>query len=53
MYYPKDAETNETTDPGDEHHLVLDGTVSLDDADDDSVPRVRGLIELLSDYFRD
>ena len=31
-----------------DQHLVLDGTVNLDYSDDDKIPRVKGLIELLS-----
>ena len=34
-------------------HLVLDGTVNLYDSDDDQIPRVKGLIELLNQYFGD
>ena len=53
MNYPKDAELKEITDTGAEHNLILDGTVSLDDTDDDSIPRVRGLIELFNDFLGD
>lgn len=53
MYYPKDAELNEVTDISTEHHLILDGTVSLDNADDESIPRIRGLVELFNDFFGD
>jgi len=53
MYYHKDAEPNEATDISAEHHLILDGTVNLEDLDDDSIPRVRGLIELFQDFLGD
>jgi hypothetical protein len=51
MYYPNESELDDITELSSEHHLVLDGTVSLDDYDDDSIPRIRGLVELISDYF--
>jgi len=53
MYYPKDAELSEITETGGEHNLILDGTVSLDDSDDESIPRVRGLVELFQDFLGD
>jgi len=34
-----------------DQHLVLDGTVNLDYSDDDKIPRVKGLIELLSQFY--
>ena len=43
MRYPEDTE--------DKRHLILDGTANLDYADDEQVPRVKGLIELLNHYF--
>ena len=48
MLYPEDAEPKDYADKTD-NHLIFDGTVNLDDSDD--VPRVKGLIELLSQYF--
>ena len=51
MYYPKDTEMNDITDFTVEHHLILDGTVHLDDDNDDSIPCIRGLVELFSDYL--
>ena len=51
MYDPNENELNDVTDITDEPHLVLDGTVSLDDYDDDSVPRIRGLVELFNDFL--
>jgi len=51
MLYRNDTETNEFTDATIEHHLILDGTVSLEDADDESVPRIKGLVELFGDFL--
>ena len=52
MCYNKKAEPKKDTDKIDNQHLVLDGTVNLDYSDDD-VPRIKGLIELLKEYFGD
>jgi hypothetical protein len=52
MFYNKEAEPKKDIDKTDDQHLVLDGTVNLDYSDDD-VPRVKGLIELLKEYFGD
>jgi hypothetical protein len=52
MIYSEEAEPKKDTDKTDDQHLVLDGTVNLDYPDDD-VPRVKGLIELLKEYFGD
>lgn len=51
MYYPNESELEDMTELPSEHHLVLDGTVCLDDYDDDSITHIRGLVELISDYF--
>jgi len=53
MYYPTDTEMNDITDFNLEHHLILDGTVNLDDDNDDSIPHIRGLVELFCDYLGD
>lgn len=50
MHYPEDTEPKEHTDTTEDQHLVLDGTVNLDYSDDD-VPHIKGLIELLKEYF--
>lgn len=50
MFYPEDTEPKKDT--AEDQHLILDGTVNLDYSDD-NVPRVKGLIELLSQFFRD
>jgi len=49
MSYPEDTESEEDTT--EDQHLVLDGTVNLDYSDEDQVPRVKGLVELLNQYF--
>ena len=51
MFYPKDNELNEITDTSKGQFLVLDGTANLDYFDDEQTPRVKGLIELLNQYF--
>ena len=53
MYYANDTESNEKADNADNNPLVLDGTVNLEDYEEDSIPRVRGLVELISDYLHD
>ncbi len=50
MIYPEDTEPKERKDTTENQHLVLDGTANLEYPDDD-VPHVKGLIELLKDYF--
>ena len=52
MFYPEDNEPKENSRITEDHQLVLNGTVSLDDADEEPTPRVKGLIELLNQYFR-
>jgi hypothetical protein len=47
------TEIEEKAEKVQDQHLVFDGTVSLDDSDDDQIPRVKGLIELLNQYFGD
>ena len=51
MLYPGDNELKEITDSGEPPCLVLDGTANLDYVDDEQIPRVKGLIELLNQYF--
>jgi hypothetical protein len=48
MLYPEDAEPKDYADRAD-NPLILDGTANLDDSDD--VPQVKGLVELLNQYF--
>jgi hypothetical protein len=42
---------NEIADTNEGQHLILDGTANLDYFDDEQIPRVKGLIELLNQYF--
>jgi hypothetical protein len=51
MFYPRDNDLNEIADTDDSQFLVLDGTANLDYFDDEQIPRVKGLIELLNQYF--
>ncbi len=53
MFYTNDTDTSEATDINGDHHLILDGTVHMDDIEDISVPRIKGLVELFGDYFGD
>ena len=53
MDYATYTDSNEISEITADHHLLLDGTVSLDGADEDSIPRVKGLVELVLDYFGD
>jgi len=46
----KNREIEEKAEKIQDQHLILDGTVSLD-ASDDEIPRVKGLIEWLNQYF--
>lgn len=51
MVYPGDNELEEITDSSRTPCLILDGTANLDYVDDEKIPRVKGLIELLNQYF--
>jgi len=51
MHYPEDTEPKEHTNKTEDQHLVLDGTANLDYSDEDKIPRVKGLIELLNEYL--
>ena len=50
MFYLEDAEPKEYPDKAD-NHLIFDGTVNLDYLDDSQIPQVKGLIELLSQFY--
>ena len=52
MFFPEDTEAKENNGTNEDQQLLLDGTVNLDYTDDDPVPRVKGLIELINQYFR-
>ena len=51
MLYPAENELKEIADNRRDPCLVLDGTVNLDYAEEDQIPRVKGLLELLNQYF--
>ena len=51
MQYPEDRKIDDKPEREEKPRLLLDGTASLEDADDEKIPRVRGLIELLNQYF--
>ena len=53
MYSPNDSDAIEASDLTVERRLILDGTVHMEELEDVSIPRVKGLVELLSDLFRD
>ena len=53
MSYPTDQETKEKADTIERSHPDLDDSVSLNQPDDDQIPRIKGLIELLNQYFSD
>ncbi|MFZ8977658.1 MAG: hypothetical protein ACO2Y9_11235 [Pseudohongiellaceae bacterium] len=49
MQYTEDTDITENNE--EKRRLILDGTASLEYSDDEQVPRVKGLIELLNHYF--
>lgn len=51
MAYPEDTDSRENPDSTDQQRLLLDGTANLEYSDDEQVPRVKGLIELLNEFF--
>ena len=51
MQHPENTEKKDNSNTDDRQRLVLDGTVNLDYSDEEQVPRVKGLIELLNQYF--
>ena len=51
MFYARNNEIDEKHDSTEGHCLVLDGTANLDYFDEEQVPRVKGLVELLNQYF--
>ena len=51
MTSPGENEAKDIADNTEDHQLLMDGTVNPDYFDDDQVPRVRGLIELLEDFL--
>lgn len=53
MDYYEDTEPKENAEPTEDQPLILDGTANLDYSADEQVPRVKGLIELINQYFDD
>lgn len=53
MFYSNDTDITEFTASNADHRLILDGTVHMDDSEDTTVPRIKGLVELIGDYFGD
>ena len=51
MTYPENTETKEKTDVTRDQHLIPDDSPSTEFSDEDQIPRVKGLIELLNQYF--
>lgn len=47
----EDTKKREDSDTTEEQHLILDGTANLDYAEDEQIPRVKGLLELIREYF--
>ena len=51
MIYPEDAELQDYAEKPENQRPIFDGTANLDYLDDNQVPQVKGLIELLNQYF--
>ena len=51
MYASNDNDAFEYTDITVQRQLILDGTVYMNEFEDVSIPRVKGLAELISDFF--
>ena len=51
MTYPDEKDDLATSGPDEDPQLLLDGTANLDYADEEAVPRVRGLIELVEEFL--
>jgi hypothetical protein len=50
MFDYEDADLEDMDELIEDQRLVLDGTVNLDYAEDEQIPRIKGLLELLSEY---
>jgi hypothetical protein len=50
--YPQSTKESKAETAPDQQRLVLDGTVHIEEPDEDSAPRVRGLIELFHQFLR-
>ena len=53
VFYPEDTESKQNTDTTEDQHPVRDGTANIDCSDDDRIPRIKGLIELLNPCLGD
>jgi len=53
MFHPEDTESKQNTDSTEDQHPVRDSAANMDSSDDDRIPRIKGLIELLNQYFGD
>ena len=51
MNYPESSELKPADGADDQQKLILDGTVHIEEPEDEPEPRVRGLIELLSQFL--
>ncbi len=51
MNYPENNEGKPADPVKDQQKLILDGTVHIEEAEDERAPRVRGLIELFNEFF--
>lgn len=51
MFYPEDNKPQEYADKAENQHLIFDGTANLDYLDDNQIPQVKGLLELLSQFY--
>ena len=49
--YPKETDRRESPDSTEQRPLLLDGTANLEYGDGEQVPRVKGLVELLNEFF--
>ena len=51
MNYPENNQAKPTDGSGNQQKLVLDGTVHIEEPEDEPAPRVRGLVELFSQFI--
>ena len=53
MFNFEEEKSDEITDWKKNQHLVLDGTAHLEYPENEEIPRVKGLIELFNQFYRD
>ena len=53
MSYPIDAENKKHSDPVERPQPDRNGKDKMQNSADDQIPRIKGLIELLNQYFND